>query len=44
VNFVASKLGLARENLAALYQKALFERKIAIYGVFVAEKPDERVM
>lgn len=39
VNFIGSKLGLIRENFSVRYQKALFERRIAIYGVFVAEKP-----
>jgi cyclopropane fatty-acyl-phospholipid synthase-like methyltransferase len=39
INLVKSRLGIARENLAALYQKSLYERGIAIYGAFVAEKP-----
>jgi tocopherol O-methyltransferase len=42
-NFIKSKLGLARENLSAWYQKELFERSIAVYGVFVAEKADMQV-
>src|SRR3989338_7213931 len=36
--FLAFKLGITRENLSAIYQKALFDRRIAVYGVFVAEK------
>lgn len=40
INFVRSRLGLARENLASWYQKPLFERKIAVYGVFVADKEE----
>jgi tocopherol O-methyltransferase len=38
VNFVTSRLGLARENFAARFQKPLFEG-IATYGIFIAEKP-----
>lgn len=38
-NYVKSKLGLARENLSATYQKAAFDRQIAMYGVFAAMKP-----
>ena len=38
INFISSKLGFSRENFSARYQKALFDRKIATYGVFVAEK------
>lgn len=38
-NYIGSKLGLFRENLAGFYQKNLFRNKIAIYGVFVARKP-----
>lgn len=37
--FLASKIGISRENFSTLFQKALFERGIATYGVFVAEKP-----
>jgi cyclopropane fatty-acyl-phospholipid synthase-like methyltransferase len=39
VNLLKYHLGLARRNLAALYQKPLFERRIAVYGMFVADKP-----
>lgn len=39
INFVRYKLGLARRNVSALFQKALFERRIATYGVFTAERP-----
>jgi cyclopropane fatty-acyl-phospholipid synthase-like methyltransferase len=39
VNLVRHKLGLTRRNVSALFQKALFERRIATYGVFVAERP-----
>ena len=39
IKLILSKLGLLRENFSARYQKMLFDKKIAIYGVFVAEKP-----
>jgi len=35
INFVKSKLGLAPANEAARYQKAMFRRRIATYGMFV---------
>jgi tocopherol O-methyltransferase len=40
INLVKCGLGLARENQAARYQRTLFDRKIAVYGVFVATKPE----
>jgi tocopherol O-methyltransferase len=40
LNLVKFQLGVARRNLSALYQKPLFERGIAIYGIVVADKPD----
>lgn len=39
LNLVKLRLGLARRNLSALYQKPLFEKGIAIYGMVVADKP-----
>jgi len=41
-SFITSKLGLARENFSTRYQKPLFDEKIAVYGVFVAEKPNDQ--
>ena len=38
LNLIKARLGVARENVAAWCQRALFRRKIAIYGVFVAKK------
>src|SRR3989344_4154740 len=37
-NLIGSKLGLVPRNFSARYQKEFFDRKIAVYGVFVAEK------
>lgn len=38
INLCKSRFRLAPENLSALYQKPLFEKQLAIYGLFVAEK------
>jgi tocopherol O-methyltransferase len=38
INRATSKLGFARENLAANNQQALFRNGLASYGVFVAQK------
>lgn len=38
INFIKSRLGFARENFSARYQRALFDRRIAVYGVFIADK------
>jgi len=38
-NLLKHSLRLGRQNLSALYQKPLFERGIATYGMFVAKKP-----
>ncbi|TSC60543.1 MAG: UbiE/COQ5 family methyltransferase [Parcubacteria group bacterium LiPW_15] len=37
IKYIQSKFGFPRD-LSSFYQKSLFERKIAIYGAFVAEK------
>lgn len=37
---IKSKLGIGRENFSPVYQRALFDRKIATYGVFIASKPE----
>lgn len=39
LDLMKSVLGIGRDNFSALYQRALFERGIATYGVFVATKP-----
>jgi tocopherol O-methyltransferase len=41
INFCLNKLGLARRNASARFQRAIFEKKIAIYGTFLAEKPTD---
>jgi len=41
MNLIKSHIGVARRNLSALYQKPLFEKGIAIYGMFSAEKPTQ---
>lgn len=38
--FLKAKLGLGRENFSPIYQKALFAKRIATYGAFVAVKPE----
>jgi cyclopropane fatty-acyl-phospholipid synthase-like methyltransferase len=38
--FLKSRLGIGRSNFSPIYQKALFDMKIATYGVFVAVKSD----
>lgn len=38
--FLKSRLGIGRENFSPIYQKALFDRKIATYGIFVAVKSE----
>lgn len=39
VNLIRHKLGLTRRNVAGYAQKAFFEKRIATYGVLVAERP-----
>lgn len=39
IDYLKSKLGIGREDISSRYQKALFDRGIATYGVFVAGKP-----
>jgi cyclopropane fatty-acyl-phospholipid synthase-like methyltransferase len=39
VDYLKSRLSIGREDLSSRYQKALFERRIATYGVFIAIKP-----
>lgn len=39
IDYLKSRLSIGREDLSSRYQKALFERKIGTYGVFVAYKP-----
>lgn len=41
LNLIKSKLGIARENMAARYQKFLFKKGIAVYGAFYAVKGQE---
>lgn len=41
VDYLKSRLAIGREDLSSRYQKALFERGIATYGVFVAVKPED---
>lgn len=38
--FLKSRLGLGRENFSPIYQKALFAKRIATYGAFIAVKPE----
>jgi hypothetical protein len=38
IDYLKSRLGIGREDLSSRYQKALFDRMIATYGVFVAVK------
>ena len=40
IDFLKSRLAIGREDLSSIYQKALFDRRIAIYGVFVAVKSE----
>jgi hypothetical protein len=37
--FLKPRLGSGRENFSPTYQKALFAKRIATYGAFVAVKP-----
>jgi tocopherol O-methyltransferase len=39
LGLLKSRLGIGRANFSPIYQKALFDRGIATYGVFVATKP-----
>jgi cyclopropane fatty-acyl-phospholipid synthase-like methyltransferase len=42
LGFLKSRLGIGRANFSPISQKALFDRGIATYGVFVAVKPGLR--
>jgi tocopherol O-methyltransferase len=44
IDYLNSRLMIGREDLSSRYQKALFDRKIATYGVFVAVKPELRTL
>lgn len=40
LDLLKSSLGIGREDLSSLHQKALFDRSIGTYGVFVATKSE----
>jgi ubiquinone/menaquinone biosynthesis C-methylase UbiE len=40
IDILKSALTIGREDLSSMYQKTLFERRIATYGVFVADKSE----
>jgi len=40
LEFFKARLGLGHTNFSPIYQKALFDRKIATCGVFVAAKDE----
>jgi cyclopropane fatty-acyl-phospholipid synthase-like methyltransferase len=40
IDYLKSRLGIGHEDLSSRYQKALFDRMIATYGVFVAVKSE----
>jgi tocopherol O-methyltransferase len=40
IDILKSALTVGREDLSSMYQKTLFERRIATYGVFVAAKSE----
>jgi tocopherol O-methyltransferase len=40
IDYLKSRLAIGHEDLASRYQKALFDRMIATYGIFVAAKSE----
>jgi tocopherol O-methyltransferase len=40
IDYIKSRLAIGHEDISSRYQKALFDRRIATYGVFVAVKSE----